>query len=90
MCYNSCVSNYVIFESRELALWSQWELHVDVSERMLPYYFAAAHVDYARCGTYHLESMKGMTEEVIPNHFKLGHYILYITPLEDVMVSGLT
>ena len=35
-----------------------WLLHLTTFKKMLPYYFAAGHVNYARYGLYYLRSME--------------------------------
>ena len=41
-----------------------WPLHLLAVEKMIPYFFAAGHSNYARYGLYYLRDMKRLPEEV--------------------------
>jgi len=43
---------------------ADWPLHLAAVELMLPYFFAAGHVNYARYGLYYLRSMEAVPAEV--------------------------
>ena len=42
---------------------SDWPLHLVAVKRMLPYFFASGHVNYARYGLYYLHSMESLQGE---------------------------
>lgn len=44
-------------------------------KRMLPYFFAAGHVNYARYGLYYLRSMENMPAKV-ENFFLKGEHVM--------------
>ncbi len=52
-----------------------WSLHLDTVYQMIPYFFAARHVNYARYGLYYLESMKKMPKTML-GHFMAGEHVM--------------
>ncbi|KAL8582264.1 hypothetical protein ACOMHN_037021 [Nucella lapillus] len=42
-----------------------WPLHLYVVEKMMPYFFAAGHVNYARYGLFYLHSMQRLHPDVL-------------------------
>ncbi|KAJ8351728.1 hypothetical protein SKAU_G00232040 [Synaphobranchus kaupii] len=51
-----------------------WLLHLTTFRKMLPYYFAAGHVNYARYGLYYLRSMEKLPPHV-QSHFLQGQHV---------------
>ena len=56
-----------------------WPLHVSTFKEMLPYYFAAGHIHYARYGQYYLNSVKSLPKEVL-SHFMKGEHVMRHNP----------
>ncbi len=52
-----------------------WPLHLKAFRRMIPYFFAAAHVHYARYGLYYLRCMESLPAEVL-EHFMKGEHVM--------------
>ena len=52
-----------------------WLLHLTTFRKMLPYYFAAGHVNYARYGLYYLRSMEKLPPHV-QSHFLHGPHVM--------------
>ena len=48
-------------------------LHLEACKRMLPYFFAAGHANYARYGVYYLHSMKKLPKEILEKFLKGEH-----------------
>ena len=44
---------------------SDWPLHLWAVGEMIPYFFASAHVNYARYGLYYLRSMESLPAEIL-------------------------
>ncbi|KAF3833276.1 hypothetical protein F7725_026941 [Dissostichus mawsoni] len=51
-----------------------WLLHLTTFRKMLPYYFAAGHVNYARYGLYYLRSMEKLPPHV-QGYFLQGQHV---------------
>ena len=51
-----------------------WPLHLATFRKMLPYYFAAGHVNYARYGLYYLRSMEKLPPHV-EGYFLQGQHV---------------
>ncbi len=43
---------------------SDWHLHLYTTHKMVDYFFAAGHINYAQYGTYYLHSMLSLPEDV--------------------------
>ena len=56
-----------------------WPLHLVAVKQMLPYFFAAAHVNYARYGLYYLRSMESLGPEEISKFMK-GQHVMHHMP----------
>ena len=56
-----------------------WPLHLVAVKQMLPYFFAAAHVNYARYGLYYLRSMESLGPEEISKFMK-GEHVMHHIP----------
>ena len=56
----------------------EWRLHLATFRKMIPYYFAAVHVSYARYGLYYLCSMEKLPLHVQNNLMKGEHVTRYI------------
>ena len=54
-------------------------MHVSTFKEMLPYYFAAGHIHYARYGQYYLNSVKWLPKEVL-SHFIKGEHVMRHNP----------
>ena len=52
---------------------ADWPLHLEVFRQMLPYFFAASHVHYARYGMCYLRLMEALPEEVLVRLVKWEH-----------------
>ena len=57
-----------------------WPLHLVAVKQMLPYFFAAAHVNYARYGLYYLRSMESLGPEEISKFMK-GEHVMHHIPV---------
>jgi len=55
-----------------------WLLHLATFRKMLPYYFAARHVNYARYGLYYLRSMEKLPDQVQSLFLKGQHVTRHI------------
>ncbi|KAK2185277.1 hypothetical protein NP493_241g06091 [Ridgeia piscesae] len=53
-----------------------WPLHLATYKQMLPYFFAAGHVNYARYGLCYLREMERLPQEVL-SHFMKGEHVMY-------------
>ena len=58
---------------------SDWYLHLYTTNKMIDYFHAAGHVNYARYGTYYLYSMLSLPEDV-KSHFLKGEHTVGLTP----------
>lgn len=56
-----------------------WPLHLVAVKQMLPYFFAAIHVNYARYGLYYLRSMESLGNEEISKFMK-GQHVMHHVP----------
>jgi len=54
---------------------AEWSLHLWAFEQMLPYFFAAGHMNYARYGLYYLRSMQRIPQELL-DRFEKGEHVL--------------
>ena len=52
-----------------------WPLHLEAIEAMLPLFYAADHINYARDGLYYLKSMKSLPKNVC-DHFMKGEHTI--------------
>lgn len=50
-----------------------WPLHLKVVSKMLPYFFAAGHHNYARYATYYLNDMKNLPPVILARFLKGEH-----------------
>ena len=70
-----------------------WPLHLVAVKQMLPYFFAAAHVNYARYGLYYLGSMESLGPEEISKFMKREHVMhtshVFFIHVKHFFVSGL-
>ena len=53
-----------------------WPLHLASYKQMLPYFFAAGHVTYARYGLCYLREMERLPKEVL-SHFTKGEHVMH-------------
>jgi len=53
-----------------------WPLHLATYKQMLPYFFAAGHVNYARYGLCYLREMERLPQEVL-SHFMKGEHVMH-------------
>ena len=58
---------------------SDWALHLSAVEEMLPLFYAAGHINYARYALYYLLSMKDLPKD-IQEQFKKGHHTMHHIP----------
>ncbi len=63
-----------------LFVWTEregvWPLHLFAVERMIPYFFAANHFNYAHCGLYYLHCMQQLPPAVLMS-FMDGEHVLH-------------
>jgi len=52
-----------------------WLLHLHAMRQMIPYFFAAGHIHYARYGLYYLRSMEALPDDV-QQHFLKGEHVM--------------
>ena len=50
-----------------------WPLHLDAVSKMLPYFFAAGHQNYARYGLYYLHDMKKLPVPILEKFMRGEH-----------------
>ena len=62
-----------------------WPLHLEAVQNMIPLFFAAGHVNYARWGLYYLRSMEALPDDV-RYHFMKGEHTVQ---LSDAVWSGI-
>lgn len=53
-----------------------WPLHLATYKQMMPYFFGAGHVNYARYGLCYLREMERLPEEVLL-HFMKGEHVMH-------------
>ena len=58
---------------------SDWPLHVAVVRDMIPLFFAASHLNYARYGLYYLHTIEQLPREV-RDHFLKGKHTMHHNP----------
>ena len=58
---------------------SDWYLHLYTTHKMIDYFYAAGHVNYARYVTHYLHSMLSLPEDV-KYHFLKGEHTVGLTP----------
>ena len=58
---------------------SDWPLHLVAVKRILPYFFASGHVNYARYGLYYLHSMESLHGEELLM-FLRGEHVMHHVP----------
>jgi hypothetical protein len=63
---------YFVRAARE----GDWLLHLATFKEMMPYYFAAGHVNYARYGLYYLRSMEKLPVHIL-SHFLKGEHVMH-------------
>ena len=56
-----------------------WPLHFVAVRQMLPYFFASAHVNYARYGLYYFRSMESSGHEEL-SKFMSGEHVMHHVP----------
>ena len=52
---------------------TDWLLHLEACKQMIPYFFAAGHVHYARYGLCYIRAMEALPEEVLVRFMKGEH-----------------
>lgn len=68
---------------------AEWPLHLMAMKMMLPYFFAAGHINYARYGLYYLESMKKLPREVLISFMKGEHVMRHQAGIWNGMLSDM-
>ena len=58
---------------------ADWSLHLWAMWQMIPYFFAAGHVNYAMYGLYYLRSMERLPENVF-KRFLNGEHVMRHNP----------
>ena len=52
---------------------AEWSLHLWAMQQMIPYFFAAGHVNYASYGLYYMRSMERLHENVLKRFLNEEH-----------------
>ena len=61
----------------------EWPLHLYAVKKMMPYFFAAGHHNYARYGgLYYLRSMEKLPTEILEKFMKGEHVLRHQTDIE--------
>ena len=58
---------------------AEWSLHIWAMLQMIPYFFAAGHVNYARYGLYYMRSIERLPENVL-KRFLNGEHVMRHNP----------
>ena len=58
-----------------------WPLHIAAFRQMVPYFFAAGHVHYARYGLHYLRSMESLPDSILANFMKGEHVMQHVPGL---------
>ena len=58
-----------------------WPLHIAAFRQMVPYFFAAGHVHYARYGLHYLRSMESLPDSVLASFMKGEHVMQHVPGL---------
>ena len=58
---------------------TEWSLHLWAMQQIIPYFFAARHVNYARYGLYYLRSIERLPENVL-KRFLNGEHVMRHNP----------
>ena len=66
-----------------------WPLHLCAVEKMLPYFFASSHVNYARYGLVYLRSMKRLPSAILKRFMTGQHVMRHQDGLWNAMWSDL-
>ena len=56
---------------------ADWALHLWAVKEMIPYFFAAGHVNYARYGLYYLRTMERLPTDVLTRFMK-GEHVMHL------------
>lgn len=56
-----------------------WALHLCTVSAMMPYFFAAGHINYARCELYYMRSLEALPHAVLPS-FLGGQHVMRHQP----------
>ena len=68
---------------------ADWPLHLKAVQLMLPYFFAAGHVKYARYGLYYLRSMEGLPHNALKCFMNGEHVMRHIPGVWNAVWSGM-
>ena len=68
---------------------SEWPLHMKALNMMMPYFFAAGHINYARYGLYYLSSMEKLPPHVLIKFMKGEHVMRHQAGLWNGMWSDM-
>jgi len=71
----------------------EWPLHLLSVKNMLPYYFAAGHQNYSRCGLYYLHQAESLCGELLERFLKGEHVTRHIPGIwngiwSDMMIES--
>ncbi len=61
----------------------EFQLHLRAIELMLPYFFSAGHIHYARYATYYMTSMKALPNHVLQHFTKVDHTVRCIDGIRN-------
>ena len=67
-----------------------WRLYLETYKQMLPYFFAAGHVNYARYGLCYFREMERLPQEVLSNFTKGEHVMHHSAGLWNDIWSEMT
>jgi len=66
---------------------ADWPLHIQAMKFMMPYFFAAGHINYARYGLYYLRSMEASPSVVLKHFMQSEHVMRHIPGLWNAIWS---
>jgi hypothetical protein len=64
---------FIIFMYVRAEREGDWPLHLVAVKEMMPYFFAAGHINYARYGLYYLKSMEQLPRDLLEKFLKGEH-----------------
>ena len=76
MCIENFIKPVLIMLFVRAEREADWALHLWAVKEMIPYFFAAGHVNYARYGLYYLRTMERLPTEVLTRFLK-GEHVMY-------------
>ena len=68
---------------------ADWSLHLLAVKLMMPYFFAAGHLNYARYGLYYLSSMEKLPDDILVQFMKEEHVMRHQAGIWNGMWSDM-